>query len=343
MGKLIYNQMSFITPYVEKRKIKDNFFRQIDSIIDWDKISKTLEKYYVKGESVSGRKSYPALLLFKISLLQTWYGLSDYEVENQVNDRISFMKFCGLRFEDDVPDHSVICRFRKVLTNNKAHEELLNDVNQQLEKHSILVKQGAIIDASITPTDRKPKGKKVFEISNEDLTKLKPLNKKGVDVEGSWTKKSGKLYFGYKKHYLCDQETSLVLSVETSTGKSHDSKFMEKCLSKVELPPDSSVFADKGYYGKPNEEILKKRGLKSRIQNKAVKGKGLTYWEKQRNKLISKSRYKVERIFGGIKKWFRSGICRYVGLSKTHGQHVLEAIAYNLKISPGIVISKGIK
>ncbi len=175
--------MSFITPYVEKRKIKDNFFRQIDSIIDWDKISKILEKYYVKGESVSGRKSYPALLLFKISLLQTWYGLSDYEVENQVNDRISFMKFCGLRFEDDVPDHSTICRFRKVLTDKKAHEKLLNAINKQLENHSILIKQGAIIDASIIPTERKSKGKKAFEITNEEPPKLKRLNKKGVDEE----------------------------------------------------------------------------------------------------------------------------------------------------------------
>lgn len=343
MGKLIYNQKSFITPYVEKRKIKDSFFRHIDSIIDWDKISKTLEKYYIKGESVAGRKSYPALLLFKISLLQTWYGLSDYEVENQVNDRISFMKFCGLRFEDNVPDHSVICRFRKELTKKKGHEELLNTVNNQLTNHSILIKQGSIIDASITPTERKPKGKKEYEIINEDPPKLKPVNKKGVDEEGSWTKKAGKLHYGYKKHYLCDEKTSIVLSVETSTAKDHDSKYMEKCLSKVKLPRGSSVFADKGYYGKPNEEILKQRGLKSRIQGKSVKGKGLTYWSKQRNKLISKSRYKIERIFGGIKKWFRSGICRYVGLSKTHGQHVLEAIAYNLKISPGIVISKGIK
>ncbi len=141
MGKLIYNQMSFITPYVKKRKIKDGFFRQIDSIINWDEISKTLEKYYIKGESASGRKSYPALLLFKMTLLQTWYGLSDYEIENQVNDRISFMNFCGLRFEDAVPDHSVICRFRKVLTDKKAHEKLLNAVNKQLENHLILVKQ----------------------------------------------------------------------------------------------------------------------------------------------------------------------------------------------------------
>ncbi len=42
MGKKIYNQMTFITPYVEKRKIKDDFFRQINAIIDWDKIFRKL-------------------------------------------------------------------------------------------------------------------------------------------------------------------------------------------------------------------------------------------------------------------------------------------------------------
>ena len=208
MGKLIYNQMSFITPYVEKRKIRDDFFRQINCIIDWGKISKVLKKYYDKGESVSGRKAYPALLLFKMTLLQTWYGLSDYEIEEQVNDRISFMKFCELRFEDDVPDHSAICRFRKILTEKKAQEKLLKAINKQLESHSILVKGGSIIDASISPSLRKPKGKKVLEVTNETPPKLKERIAKGVDTEGSWTKKAGKLYYGYKKHYLCDKETS---------------------------------------------------------------------------------------------------------------------------------------
>ncbi len=69
------------------------------------------------------------------------------------------------------------------------------------------------------------------------------MNGKGVDKEGSWTKKAEKFHYDYKKHYLCDEETSLVLSVETSTAKDHDSKYMENCLSKVELPPGSSVLA----------------------------------------------------------------------------------------------------
>jgi len=343
MSKLNYNQMSFITPYMEKRKVNDTFLRQINLILDWDKIEKVLNKYYNKGESVSGRKAYPALLLFKMTLLQTWYGLSDYEIEDQVNDRISFIRFCGLRFEDAVPDHSSICRFRKALTAKKAYNKLLEVINDQLEAKNILVKQGTIIDASITPSPRKPRGKKVFKIEEQaGEFLLKQAIPKSVDKEGSWTKKSGKLYYGYKKHYLVDKQTSIVLAVKSSTAKEHDSKYLESCLAQNNIPKGSEVLGDKGYFGEPNREVLAKMGLKDRIQRKAVRGKPLTYWEKLRNKLISKDRYKVERVFGGIKKWFKSGICRYVGLDKTHSQHVIEAIAYNLKISPGIIMSKGI-
>ena len=334
MANKSYNQMSFTSAYVSKRKINDKFLTQIDKLVDWERVEKILEKYYHKGQSASGRESYPALLLFKMVLLQTWNGLSDYQVESQVNDRISFMKFCGLRLEDEVPDHSAICRFRKALTIRNGYESLLTEINAQLEKHRILVKKGTIIDASITPTPRKPKGKKEYAIiTNPIESSLKEKPKAGVDVEASWTKKGGRLHYGYKKHYLCDKTTSLVLSVVTSTAKDHDSKYLGSCLSKVELPPRSEVLADKGYYGSPSEEILKKKGLKSRIQSKAVRGKPLSYWSKKRNKVISKERYKIERIFGGIKRWFKSGYSRYLGTMKTHSQHVIEAISYNLKIS----------
>ncbi|WP_430812827.1 transposase [Carboxylicivirga sp. 1411-1] len=56
-------------------------------------------------------------------------------------------------------------------------------------------------------------------------------------------------------------------------------------------------------------------------------------------KLISKDRYKVERTFGGMSRWFGAGIAKYVGLEKTHTQHVMEAIAYNSFRSPGIIMS----
>ena len=72
------------------RKIKKTFFSQINTIIDWGKISVIINKDYSKGKSAVGKPSYDGLLLFKMCLLQSWYGLSDYEVENRVNDSLSF-------------------------------------------------------------------------------------------------------------------------------------------------------------------------------------------------------------------------------------------------------------
>ena len=155
---------SFADLAADKRKVKEVFFNQINSIIDWEKIDKLIKRHYNKGVSAVGRPSYSGLLLFKITLLQTWYNLSDYEVEDQVNDRISFSKFLGLSLEDNCPDHSVISRFRTEMTKRKVYDKLLEEINKQLVKHGILVKQGILLDASVVDTLRKPKGKTEYEV-----------------------------------------------------------------------------------------------------------------------------------------------------------------------------------
>ncbi len=52
--------------------------------------------------------------------------------------------------------------------------------------------------------------------------------------------------------------------------------------------------------------------------------------ESSDNKLVSRDAHKIERVFGSIKRGFGRLEARYVGMAKTHGQHVLEAIAYSL-------------
>ena len=100
------SQLSFSSISVSKRKLKNEFFTQMNILIDWSLIEKEIRRYYSNGFSVAGRCSYSGLLLFKMSLLQTWYGLSDYEVEERVNDSLSFMKFVGLTLEVDIPEQT---------------------------------------------------------------------------------------------------------------------------------------------------------------------------------------------------------------------------------------------
>ena len=63
--------------------------------------------------------------------------------------------------------------------------------------------------------------------------------------------------------------------------------------------------------------------LKSRIMHKGTRGHKITERQQRINVAISKTRYKVERTFGSMHRWFGARIARYVGLSKTHAQHIM--------------------
>jgi len=149
------------------RKIKKTFFNQINTLIDWKPIKTLIDKDYKKGKSAVGKPSYDGLLLFKMLLLQTWYGLSDYEIEDRLNDSISFSYFCGMNIDQVAPDHSTLSRFRTALTKTGTFDKLFAEFNAQLEAHNIIVKKGIIIDASVVDTPLKPKGKVNYTVSED--------------------------------------------------------------------------------------------------------------------------------------------------------------------------------
>jgi len=335
------------------RKIKNVFFNQVNLLVDWKPISGIINKHYSRGISATGNPAYDGLLLFKMSLLQTWYGLSDYEVEDRINDSISFSKFCGLTMEEVSPDHSTLSRFRKEMTQKKVYDLLLNALNKQLEKHDIIVRKGAIVDASIIDSPLKPKGKVPYEIANdrednpvneleiEQEIKAKALLKieqPSVDTEAAWIKKGGKLRYGYKKHVVTDTE-GLILGVITTPANVNEISNLEDVLKDIDLPKGIPFFGDKGYQSAKNNELLKDKELKNRILKKAVKNKPLTQRELLFNKLCGRTRFKVERTFGSTKRWFNSTCARYRGIAKMQTQNLIEAMAYNLYRSPAIIAS----
>lgn len=161
-----------------------------------------------------------------------------------------------------------------------------------------------------------------------------------MDKDGTWLKKRGIYHFGFKKHHVTDNE-GLVVGVLTTTASKNEIANLEEVLEtvNVSLPDGIALKADKGYQSKKNAAILKKRKLKNHILKKAYKNKPLTHWEKKFHKLIGKTRFKVERTFGGIKRWFNGGLARYRGIEKMHTQNLMEAMCYNLYRSPGIIAS----
>lgn len=212
-----------------------------------------------------------------------------------------------------------------------------------------------MVDASITEVPQRPKGKTTYEIAEdrkedqrdeqekqkeENQYKLIRKEQPGVDSEARWLKKAGKLHYGYKKHIAVDED-GLVLTVHTTTANEHDSKGLKKIVEKIPKEKmKKGIYADKGFKVPENDQLLEQERIKNRLQHKAYRNRPLTYWQTIFNKLISRQRYKVERTLGGMVRWFGAGRARYVGLQKTHTQHVLEAIAYNLYRTPGLIVSK---
>ncbi|QOJ24946.1 MAG: transposase [Gammaproteobacteria bacterium] len=105
-------------------------------------------------------------------------------------------------------------------------------------------------------------------------------------------------------------------------------------LDKANVQPGVRIHADKAYSSQKHRDALKSRGIKNGIQDKATKNNPLARRQLQRNSLITKSRYVVERTFGSQARWFNAKILRYRGLALAHAWHMLLAMAYNLKRLP---------
>src|SRR5690606_36198831 len=119
---------------------------RLASEIKWYRFEKLLARLRPEG---AGRPPFDPLLMLKALLLQQWYCLSDADLEEAINDRMSFRKFLGLPLEAASPDHTTLCRFRNRLAEAGLSEKLFAEFERQLDQRGLLRKGGTLIHASI--------------------------------------------------------------------------------------------------------------------------------------------------------------------------------------------------
>jgi len=323
-----------------KNRRQATFLDGVISIINWRRVEKLLERGLGRNKEVTaGAKSYPAIQMFKILLLQQWYGLSDQETEYAMLDRISFIRFVGLSLEETVPDHTTICRFRNALVEKELLQKLLDEVNGQMEQQGKLVKKGVAVDASIISSAARPRKQvEVEAVVCDREEEASPAAEKATvsvsyshDRDAAWTKKGKNYYYGYKAHTSVDVDSSLILVVQATPANYSDTGELEPVVKASRLPSQSRLYADKGYTSASNSTLLKQHQYKDGIMHRAYRNRPLTEWERQRNKLISKKRYVVERVFGTLKQRYGMARASYLGTAKVQGELLLSSLAYNLK------------
>jgi IS5 family transposase len=267
----------FADYFIEQRGYANTFLEKVDVLIDWKKIERLLNKKYKKVESADGRPAYPVLPMFKVLLLQRWNNLSDPQAEVAIKDRISFILFTGFSISSPTPDHSTICRFRNNLLELNLYEKLMEEINFQIESKGLMVKEGAIVDAIIVESSRRPR--KVMEIMPEDRSEEKtemPVITYSDDTDANWIKKGNRAYYGYKGHISVDAKEGFVLGGHITPASTADTKELERIVNESSLPEGSIVFADKGYASAGNRNILADKKLKDGIMYKAARNKPLT-------------------------------------------------------------------
>lgn len=350
MKKGIATEISFADMMIPTSS-KPSFLQKIDKIIDWMPMEKSIVRHCGTRVAADGRPGYPALVMFKILLLQKWYGLSDPAMEEALCDRISFIRFAGLSVVSDKPDETTICRFRNKLNQKGFCGRLLKRVNRQLARKGLLVKGGAIVDATLVESSRRPR--KTVESIPEDRREEEESSSNSSssgsssssssssssgctvsysgDADARWLKKGKKAYYGYKIHAATDIRDGFVLGGHATGANRADTKEFQNVLDRLDLPAGSPVAADKGYPSAENRRYLRERGLLDCILFKAARGKPLTVAQKQANKMIGRVRFKIERTFGTLKRTYRFRRARYLGRAKTEAEFHLHAMAFNIK------------
>lgn len=305
-------QASFIEAMLPKGAGGNAVLERLSGLVKWYRFEKLLA--HLRDEEGPGRPGYPVLLLFRALVLQSLYGLSERELEDALNDRLSFKRFVGMSLEDAAPDHTVLNRFRNRLIEEKLIEGLFAELDRQLEKAGLILKRGTMLDATLI----------------ESVCAPPSPDKPSHDPDARITRRQGKsgFTFGYKAHVGVDEGSGLIRAVVTTPANVNDTIPADQLIRGDER----NIWADAAYDTHARRARLKAEGKKPRIARRPNKHHPqLPPRLKRYNELIARRRAAVETTFATLKCRMKLNLIRYVGLAKASAQITMAAIAFNMR------------
>jgi IS5 family transposase len=198
----------------------NSFLKELDTIINFEKLRPILNKNGVAKSNVAGAPSYDNVLMFKVLLLQKYYNLSDQAAEDALYVNLLYIRFVGLSLEDGVPDESTIGRFRNSLLKNRLYDKLFDSVNKQLESKNLIAKTGrsVLVDASLIKSDNTQIKNKTKEQRQEDKEEVKKIN---VDLDT-------KLETELKSDKPSKKKIQKLLNAKVHNSKTHKNAQLDK-------------------------------------------------------------------------------------------------------------------
>ena len=319
---------------LEKLSKMEDPLQRMSSVVDFEMFRDVLESHLLSTnkKSNAGARPFDVVLMFKIMILQRYYGLGDRQTEYQILDRASFKRFLGLESGDKVPDEKTIRAFREKLTKKDAVEELFALFHQHLETEGLIINEGKIVDASfvIAPRQRnsKEENRRIKEGEGQELWQDTPHKKSHKDVDARWTKKNKETFYGYKNHAKVDGRSKLADFYVVTDASVHGSQALAALIGPEDRP--QPLYADSAYSGEPLKKAIRQRGMKNQVMEKGFKNKPLTGNQQKRNHRKSKTRARVEHVFGFMEQSMYGLLVKSIGIIRARATIGLINLTYSL-------------
>ena len=155
-----------------------------------------------------------------------------------------------------------------------------------------------------------------------------PNKKSQKDIDARWTEKGGEKHYGYKDHAKIDTKSKLIDTYVVTSAEVHDSQALEKLIR--EEDSGQELHADSAYIGESIDKILKEKGIIPQIIERAFKGKPLTDEQKENNRIKSKTRSRVEHVFGFVTNSMNDLYIQSIGFRRAKGVIGLINLVYNM-------------
>lgn len=318
---------------LEKLSSQNDQLVKLKERIDFELFRPLLEEAFSKApKGTGGARPYDYVMMFKILILQRYYNISDDKMEFSILDRLSFMRFLGLTLSDKVPDAKTIWFFREQLTDKSVTEKLFNRFAEELKTKGLIANKGKIVDASFVevPIQRnnREENKKIKQGEIPDQWKENPNKLEQKDTDARWTKKNGKSYYGYKDHIKADEKSKLIDTYTVTDASVHDSQETEPLLT--ETDKGQPLHADSAYSGEPIALVVEQKEMINQIHEKGYRNNPLTEEQRENNKVKSKTRARVEHIFGFIENSMNRSFIRTIGINRATAVIGLMNLTYNM-------------
>lgn len=170
-----------------------------------------------------------------------------------------------------------------------------------------------------------------------------------IPIEFKFQTKLGTIkYTQNRKYFLqylwkvpADTKSKFINTYVVTDASVHDSQALEDLLDKKD--EGQILHADSAYTGEEQEKTIEKYQMKNKVHEKGYRNTPLTDEQKATNKEKSKTRARVEHVFGFMEQSMNGLFIRSIGIVRATGIIGLINLTYNLFRYEQVIRPKTIK